>query len=404
MSYNSYINTTFGVPVTVVQGIEGEVYSDCPDCDGLAEVTTFAETHKTITHDIDRAFAINVGQHTIQLQSTFRRFSCEWRDTVNTHFHFATKEYNVSSPSDMGSRGYRIQSMSHDLTGEISENCTVTHTTILYLDTDNGVALTREITVHIGFTGNNSYAGRQYSVQAQAIGGADHVPEIIVTNDNVSSSRTTKYVLYKHDGSKQVVVERSEDLTPATSGVPDPEIYGEPGPYPDLPAIANLWQIIIPKRLPEPLGTEQISEWNAKVYGFYGYTYFYCAPRAEDRSGARADGGEDFFYPMWIRNLIQDPFWLLERDMRTNTVCDGAEYDKKTVLSRVGIRDYIDREALPYGSYAIDAEGNYFYSFTIVDNGELYEVNSINGKDPKLPEVVTDKEKQYSSFFPIGVI
>ena len=338
------------------------------------------------------------------MQETKRTFYCKWSDDYKTDIPFATKEYNRTLPSELGMAGIRHNSITWNILGDISEDCTQTRTTLLYLDTDKNIALAQTVTNSIKFTGNNIYAGRQYVANAPAIGGADWVPEIIVLNSGLSKTSTVEYVLYKHDGTKVTLHTRTENLTPPSTGVPPPDLYGEPGPYPSLPAIANLWQIIVPKRLPKPLMPNQLQEWNATVQGFYGYTYYYCGPYGEDRSGALADGGEDFFYPEWCRFLGTDPFWLRERDMRNTRVCDRYEPDSPETILKNEIAGYIATDSLPSGSYTMDAEGNYFYSFVVWDDGKLHTFNSINGQPVELPAAVKDKAGAHTSYFPVGLI
>lgn len=404
MSLTSYIRTSFGVPVTVQQGSEGEVYSECAECDKSREVTVRTKTDARVDHTIDRNFSISIGSHTVVLQETKRTFFCTWRDDYKPDIAFPTREYNRTLPSELGMDGVRYNSITWDILGNISENCSVKRTTLLYLDSGHGIVLAKSVTTSLQFTGDNVHGGRQYVAQAPGIGGADYVPEIIVLNSDLNYQQVVEYVLYKHDGTKEVLLTRTEDLRPASSGVPPPDLYGQPGPYPSLPAIANLWQIIIPKRLPKPLMPNQIQEWNATVQGFYGYTYYYCGPYGEDRSGALADGGEDFFYPEWCRFLGTDPFWLRERDMRNARVCDRSEPDSPETILKNEIAGYIETDSLPSGSYVVDADGNYFYSFVVWDDGKLYTFNNINGKPVDLPEVVKEKEGEFTSYFPVGLI
>lgn len=401
MSYTAYTSTIFGVPTTVRQGAADEVYAACAKCDGTQEYITATNLVADVSHKVNRVFSIQVGTHTVVLQSTARQFTCQWSDKMETENWFATREYNGYQN---GAYGWRVKYLTRDMVGTIAEDCTIKHSTLLYIDASNGVALTRERTAAIRFTGTSDHNGRQYVAQAPAIGGAEYVPEIIVLNSDVQSSEVVEHILYTHDGRRLVLTSRTKDRSPVATGVPPLDIYGDPGPYPNLPAISNLWQIIIPKRLPTPLMSDSLLEWNAKVQGFYGYTWYYCNPSAEDRSGAKADGGEDFFYPEWIRTLNTDPFYIVERDMRTGFVCDQKTYEDVEQMARAEINDYVDKDALPSGNYVVDATGNYFYSFALYDNEDLITVNSLNGVAPVLPTAVASMEKAYNLFYPIGLI
>lgn len=408
MSHNTYTSRKGSFTSTFSQGCPGEIYNRCA-CDGrTADETTYDKNGAIINHSVDRNITTIINGVTVPLYRTARTARFKWYMEHDYNYLFLSKP--AYGTSECG--GWRVNSIEADAIFTISENASVTSTKILYLDLDNGVALLHESTRKIIFDGSNSKHGYQQWDSTQDMAGQItwEGPCCIVTYDDITDATAhDKYYLIKHDGTVETLYERNyEWIVNPGLGIPNVIWNCRTGDYSPFSgaqtAVANVWKIINPPCAPTGSGICDHGNVNVLLYpeALYQYT---CNRFEPVNSLMESDGGQDFFYPEWVRQLGPDPYYSAEAAKRIEVLHSGVDYESSVFMPDLLV-DY-----MPCGNYVVDKDGNYFYSFSFYavdledsDQQKLYVFNSHNGEIPNLPEAVIDKKAEFTAYYPLGLL
>jgi hypothetical protein len=246
----------------------------------------------------------------------------------------------------------------------VSESYTCINTTLYFLDVRYNNAICKEVTETITFSEASSViAGFKETW------GVFYYPKFVITNHKNITTIVHFIVL---NGVKTVL--NTTTLTSIVNGPTNPLILV----YPNPPSLAIPW----------------INVDDIKKYGFYDYH------NVDDGSDKiKRDGGDDFYFTDWMRNIGQVSFTQDQAD------ADQRYFDYYLGPPAPGTTTYLNPgitvSDTPVGSITQDADGNIFYS---VDLGGKY--NKLITKDG----VVTDATTLFPNlgpnqkFFPVGLV
>jgi hypothetical protein len=316
--------------------------TDFTDCGQTATVSSTNESGGW-THKIRNTIGTDA---TLYQLKTTRDFSCTfgWARSSNISKY-------VSNKGDVSACG----SNSANPSSSVNENCTVFKRTPYYIDRTQGIALYKEQEEKLSFAvGSNETA-----IFRQMMGNmAFHKLKI---RKSVKATGTERFIL-DNKGAKKTLVEKSYSFSPFPEQSPQ-NVWGlngarvsQEGKYgtPD-PDVAMILCLPIPGSLGIPLDKD------IAQYGFYDYL------EVEGGGGFSAlmekDGGQDFFYPEWCRNMINDPIWAETAAQRFWLQFPGAGVPKPaTTPSAPWNPPSPETYCWPFGSFTKDALENFIYS------------------------------------------
>lgn len=252
--------------------------------------------------------------------------------------------------------------LTYDPNGSISETCTYITTVIHFLDTryNNGVFTETKEVLTFSDTGDMCAFKEAW--------GIPWYHKFVITNHTVVTTVTHFIVLA---GVKTVLKEAVSTTYPNTAENPLILVYPNP------PSAAIPW-----------INCEDIDE-----FGFYDYHEGGPPPGGSQRIAQ--DGGDDFYWPEWIRAIgqVNAAADVEMKDERYFTFYLNVPNPGTRSISNPGIFT----DSTPCASIAVDQGGRVFYSLTLggqnfnyLEDGNLLELLPYFAADPK--------------FYPVGVI
>lgn len=251
----------------------------------------------------------------------------------------------------------------------VVEDYECTNTVFYFLDTRYNNAIFKEVIEKLTF----SYSG---SDMAGFLGpyGITWFPKFVITNCNIIT--TINYYI--------VLNGRTNVLKTSTS---TSSIYGPGNPlilvWPNPPSNYTPW-----------IGCDDI-----KQFGFYDY-------HASNEDQIIPDGGDDFYFTEWMRNIgtlsiVQDQ---VDAATRYSDYYLGEGAFGTIPFPNPGIIT----DSTPVGSIVQDPEGNIFYSLEL--DGEIFNSLSSPGATDISPRVLADLPTLFPTlgprqkYFPVGLI
>ena len=255
----------------------------------------------------------------------------------------------------------------------VSESYICTNTTLYFLDMRYNNAIGKEVVESISFNeASDAVAGFKETW------GIFYYPKFVITNHVLTT--TTNYFIVLN-GVKTVL--KTTTTTSTVNGPTNPLILVWPNP----PSLAIPW----------------INVADITTYGFYDY---HAVGEEEGQIKIRRDGGDDFYFTDWMRNIGAPALTINQAD------AENRYFDFYLGDGIPGVSSYsnpgIFTDSAPIGSIAQDADGNIFYSLEL--GGEIFNSLSAPGAAETDPRIVADLPTLFpdlgpnQKFFPVGLI
>lgn len=271
----------------------------CTDETATREISS--EYDGSLSHEIDRVITGTWEGISLDLSVTKRTFRMNWNHNSSQ---------NISKIVRKGDMLIDCKDPDSNNDHSVSEDCLRKQTTLLYFDPLYKVMLTKTVAQHFKFSVSSSkmagFRGKW--------GTSSHHKYIIHGRD-LDGSGTEKFNLYWCDGGMQSRTLHQSDFTfnpmPESTGQGTWGLYGNIIKKTCPEAEDDVAMILItpqPQSLAIPIDCD-VNEW-----GFYDYLATEGGFIKTDLP--ELDGGMDFFYPEWCRNMMHDEIWRAEADSR----------------------------------------------------------------------------------------
>jgi hypothetical protein len=242
----------------------------------------------------------------------------------------------------------------------IKENCSMFKRVPYYIDRTNGVSLFKETTEQLTF----SESSTKTATFRQAMGNA--LFHKILIKDSVKATGTEKFVL-ENNGTRSTVCEVQYSYNPFPLLAPQ-QIYGLNGAVVTQgdqfgPPEPNVSMVII---LPIPPSQGIPLDADIAAYGFYDYLGLAEGSGMSYSPLMINDGGLDFFYPEWCRNMmggVEDTLWAETRTRRFELNFPGIGQPRPDVVpSATWNPPKPETYCWPFGSFSKDNLEHFLYS------------------------------------------
>lgn len=229
-------------------------------------------------------------------------------------------------------------------TGSISENCVFTETKLLYVNQTEQVALYKETTQTLIFSGGSE------GFVAVAVGYPMMFLKVAVRSE--SFTKTSKIVMLQ--GTTETILDSYTE-----ESLYDPHRF-----------------FLFPTPEPSMAGGIPLNDPELTQYGFYN-AYGNCYEEATPGSLVVLDGGRYMFFPEWLRNFVTDPYVAKSRDQRF-LWCQTGVANYGTVEIPLNVLNLVP--SIPCGSYVKHSELGVMYNFFIeaVSHSGMINVKSSN--------------------------
>ena len=232
-----------------------------------------------------------------------------------------------------------------------SEHCFREVNTPYYLDRQNDI-----------FVYKNAIEELKWSVSSNSTAifrlkfGDGHYHKILIP-DSVKTKGTEKFVLVKN-GQITILAQQEYEYNPfpiAEGGGATWGLYGNTIQRSATPDTTGIACILLLPNVPKqaiPLDNDVIA------YGFYDYNAIEGG--FVESSLPKDDGGKDYFYPYWCRQMPLDKLWRATADDRYKVSSSFSKYQPDSVTN-YQLPTPTTYE-LPFGSFAVDSEEAFVYS------------------------------------------
>lgn len=321
--------------------------NDYTDCGNTTELPAGSYSSASWYHAID----LSVGSDATLYQSKVtRRFGVEYdkaqKQSISKVISYRGEITNCAGSAATGSHN-----------SSISEDCRITKRVPYYIDRTNDIYVVREVDESLSF----SVTSDKVAIFRQMYGNmAFH--KLLIKKGTMVQGRETFYLI--KGGVKTALASSSYTFNPFGANGPQ-RIYGLNGavieqdtrygePTPDVV------QVIV---LPPPPSMGIPLDADIAKYGFYDYLALEEGTGGAFSSLMKDDGGQDFFYPAWCRAMESDILWQETRDRRFELNYPGYKQPKPELMKGAEWTPPApDVYPWPFGSFAVDADGNYIYS------------------------------------------
>lgn len=232
--------------------------------------------------------------------------------------------------------------------------------------------------------------------------GTGYFHKICVPN-TVKTIGSEEFFLFK-DGTTELLAKQEYEYNPFPSGEGSSTwgLYGNTITQAAEPETNDVAMILLFPLVPKqaiPLDSDVI------FYGFYDYNSI--AAGFVESSLPEDDGGKDYFYPYWLRQMPADPIWRNAADVRYSTTKNTGS------ISIVGTTDWVQPEPIvnqfPFGSLCVDSEDNFIASILLEfsqragGTGLIYNRSSISNLFNELKNIGLPISS-YVKLDPVGLI
>ena len=353
-------------------------------------------TDGSITHNMNiKQSAIILGKE-YTFMSFIRTFSAVWHKKDDSGI------YAMVDVENQGLVSCTSGNSTH--TGMVSEDCTQTMIIPMYLNRSDNIFVYKkivetikfEVTAHPKLAGFRGKWGVQYFwkfvIKKQDKEALERVESFHIVNKDIDKiiSTTTSY----SNPFPEVQAE-------ATWGLYGNMVYHTNAETSIDPTIRQILVIPAPPSLslPQDFGVDATPSINN--YGFYDYNAT-DAGFTPTTLGAD-DGGKDFYYPYWLRQMTPNTYMRTWADNKWSYLADKAVPTASAGWTPPDPEVY----SLPFGSFVKDPTGNYIYSALFEHtNGTNVVYNDSNIKD-LFSKILTYGEPRIGGnaiFYPITVV
>lgn len=273
----------------------------------------------------------------------------------------------------------------------IAETCKIEKNIPYFWDSVHNIFVWKHVSevINFGVSSNKTAAFRTKW-------GNSHFHKLCIPN-TVKTSGIEEFIMVKN-GVRTVLSSVSYTYNP----FPPVEAQGIWGLYgnvitkpvkPDTEDVACIILVPNPPSLATPLDNDVL------YYGFYDYN-------AKDGGFVETslpadDGGKDYFYPYWCRQMPLDELWRRTADDRYVVIYSQglSDLSGSTQIGPVSI----ETNQFPFGSFTIDSKSNFVASCVLPIRGGtvVYNESSIGDLIASLRQLGVPMTGAYSTLFPI---
>lgn len=338
--------------------------------------TTIAEANSrnvAIKHDINRTVTANINGVNLIVLRTKRDFSLTGTLAYAPKGN-ARAVYGIAEVTDeFNPNGVVVcegDLAISDKSSSVSENVSITTCYFHFIDLPNNIAFFERRTDSLKFTVTSDeiawFRTRWGSFKSH---------ELIIPS-SAKALRRKEFVIIKN-GVERVLSDESDyfSVMPETTGaISTGGLGGSDISQAELQAAqkVDVSQIGVILCVPQPPTEATATELNPEILrrGFYDYLLM-------GESLQEEDGGMDFFYPAWCRNMSPDLYWQVEAKARFGYSVNGDSFP-----STIPIKTELQWELAPQCSYAKHPVEGEMWSWAFVDGkGVGRSFSEINGVD-----------------------
>lgn len=235
--------------------------------------------------------------------------------------------------------------------GSVSESCVREQNIPYYIDRKNEIYVYRYGKQSLSFNVSSSK-----SAQFKSKFGYDYFNKFCIpTSATVKGSE--QFLLFKN-GIKTILAETTYEYLPYPDDFAGGGTYTLYGNQTDgsgtAPETANVAMIILYGNVPK---IDIALDADVVHYGFYDYNAMDGG--FVENSLSKDDGGKDYFYPYWCRNMFEDKTWRKTADDRYLAIYDNT-------LNLAGSSQWTQPDPvvyeLPFGSFVVNSKEDFIYS------------------------------------------
>jgi hypothetical protein len=325
------------------------------------------------------------------LENTERDFSVTYGwDRDNSISHYITCDNDDGAFGCGGSTS--AVSSSH-----CADHCIREINTPYYLDRQNGIFIYKNIKEELSFD-ISSHKTAAFKMKF----GTSAFHKICIPN-TVKAHGSEKFVLIKN-GVEQILASQTYEYNPfpaVEGGGTTWGLYGGQitrSAIPDTPNVACILLFPTVGKQAIPLDNDVIA------YGFYDYNS--VEGGFTESSLPHDDGGKDYFYPYWCRQMPQDNLWRTTANQRYEVIYSGNK------LNLAGTTPWYAAQPTtydyPFGSFALDSKEAFVYSCILQFSDRCDKKGVVvNGSSfGDLYDAIYAKHKitpgKYNDFYPVS--
>ncbi len=323
---------------------------DCGDIPEIA-IESISDT-VSYSHTVTHSISVDNLQSVTVLETTTRSFSVDhgWdRDKSIDHFVLCQD----GTPITCENTTTAIPS------AQCTEHCIREINIPYYLDRQQNILVYKRIREQLDF--DVSSGGKTANFRLKSGTGQYHK---IIIKDTVKTQGLEQFIFVK-DGISKVLASQVYEYNPfpategggATWGLYGDVVQRNQNPAFGDPAEANVACILL---FPNPPKQAIPQDNDVIAYGFYDYNAIDGG--FVETSLAKDDGGKDYFYPYWLRQMPVSSVWRETADTRYGAIINGT-------LNLEGSQPWIPPNpqtyTLPFGSFAVDTKANFMYSLLV---------------------------------------
>lgn len=372
--------------------------SDCKDldyykCDPVSKVTTDVSNNSTSTtnHDVEHELKLDLGFIDLYSIKTKRTFSISNNNTTSKDVHHVTP----TSCEGLATPPCYSWCIDTDTSysASVSENCVITKDTIYYLDLVNQVVFFKREHEELIFSSSSDQA----TPMRQKFGTTYH--NVLKIKGAAISGKEQHILIYGGEERilDEVIYTRSPEWFMGPIGLPNAE-SGVTMPTGCEAYDHDIQQILLYGTVPSkalPMDME------IRCLGFYDYGG--DSPIDQGELLRPDGGGKDYFYPLWCRSMISDPYWA---DVAERRYMMTWEHDTPAG-GQVLQQPTINFDPVPKGNCVYHEVLGKMYNFTFQNrNGQALSIVDLNGKDPS-QAIINMGVSNYGpdwAYHPIGVL
>ena len=369
--------------------------SDTVSCYPLNTNTQDHESCNTyIAHNVNRTVNATIGAFSLPVFSVKRNFLIQGNWSIN--FNGATAIYGYGNATDANNPFGVVtcnQTSSIQASCNFSEQCTMMNVVFHHINLQYNVMFFERTTDTLNVQTSSSNLA-----QFRTRWGTFYTHRIIIP----SGSQVTrlKEFIYMKNGVQTVLSSVNSTYNPfpktasviATGGLGATDIsLGDATAAQNVDTSGAMLLLCVP----QPPGESTPVDPMVMKMGFYDYT------AVGDNLG-QADGGKDFFYPEWIRNMQPDPYWASEASIRWGYTNQGAS------LPVTGqVMPQLQWQIAPQCSYAVHPTEGEMWAWVFSNGSQDYSLCQLNGVDVTTALSTAVKPfplQQFNAYTPISLI
>ena len=337
------------------------------------------DTPGSINHEINTHYIVSINNHDIDIIKTDRKF------TLTTSIDYSKPTDLILFGSNVGGVAPWVWCSSTQRQDYFlfSEDCSMTFSTLHYLDMSNNVCLysTRAQRLIVKKASKDT-------VNIQGPYGLEIYHWLEIYKSDLQMVDTKSWHLIK-DGANELLASDTREYNPF------PEfVFGEGAPYKEgliatmvSPTLGCFWR---------PL--DKKIEW----YPPYQIEYITCEG-TESRQNQLDGGCKDMYYPAWCRQMGNDPIWRAAADRRYSVSWFKEEIKTDQQKYRP---PPITVDPIPRGTFVKHPQVGEVYQFLVEKRTGGYKLETSPNIDDIINNAVPEDQRQQGTtlYYPIGVL